>query len=513
MSTQAIPTPAHAQPLGYAALVSRHELRVVPHHRWTFVAERGIARELGDGCFVLRPGSAEPAMDDLDQLLFALRYDGLNLEICAAFFAARERQKLESQLTHKIRAKPTGKYVRRLWFLYEWLTQRQLPVPDLTQGTYVPLLDPDAYFVGPARPSRRHRVYDNLLGNQRFCPFARRTAALSQLASGALRSALDQMIGQYEPDIFARSIAFLYTKETLSSFAIERETPSPSRADRFARLLQRLDATEPWSEHGLAAIQSRIVDERFAETSYRDVQNYVGESIDLTRQHVHYVPPRPEDVRDLMEGLTQAAREIEAHDGVDPVIWSACVSFGFVFIHPFIDGNGRLHRFLIHYVLAKGGVTPPRVVAPVSAVMLSRRAEYDAALESFSRNLMELIDYELEPDASLTVRGATLQHYRYIDYTKIAEALYRWLDDAVRVELPSELDFLVGLRRTREAMQRVVDLPDRMADLFVKLCLQNGGHISETKRKSHFAMLTDAEIDALENCVRENMPQRSISRR
>jgi hypothetical protein len=144
--------------------------------------------------------------------------------------------------------------------------------------------------------------------------------------------------------------------------------------------------------------------------------------------------------------------------------------------------------------------------------MLSRRAEYDAALESFSRPLLGLIDYELEPDASLRVRGSTVAHYRYVDYTQQAEALYRWLEDAVRVELPSELDFLVGLRRTREAMLQVVDLPDRVADLFVKLCLQHGGRISETKRKSHFAMLTADEIDGLERCVREYMPERSISR-
>jgi hypothetical protein len=327
-----------------------------------------------------------------------------------------------------------------------------------------------------------------------------------------LRHSLDQTIGQYDPDLFARAISFLYTKETLSSFAIERETPSSMRADRFTRLLTQLDTIEPWSEQQLAAIQSRIVDERFAETSYRAIQNYVGESIDLTRQHIHYVPPEPEAVTDLMDGLTQAAREFEARGGVDAVVWAACVSFGFVYIHPFIDGNGRLHRFLIHYVLAKAGVTPARVVVPVSAVMLSRRKEYESALESFSKPLMELVDYDFAYDASLSVRETTLKYYRYIDYTRLAEALYRWLEDTIRVELPSELDFLVGLRRTREAMLRVVDLPDRLADLFVKICMHNGGHLSATKGKSQFAMLSTEEIDALEKCVQENMPARLVSR-
>ncbi len=352
----------------------------------------------------------------------------------------------------------------------------------------------------------------NLLGNRRFCPLVRRTQVLGNADPNKLRVALDQMIGQYDPAVFARAISFMYTKETMSSFAIERESPSPARAKRFALLLKQLDTMDPWSEEQLAAIQARIVDERFAEPGYRDAQNYVGESIDLTRQHVHYVPPRPEDVRDLMEGLTLAARAMAESGGVDAVIWAACVSFGFVFIHPFLDGNGRLHRFLIHHVLARGGVTPAHVVAPVSAVMLSKRREYDATLEAFSRPLMARVDYELAPDARLTVRGATVMHYRYIDFTTAAESLYRWLEEAVCIELPAELDFLVGLRRTREAMSRVVDLPDRLADLFVKLCLQNGGQISATKRASHFDMLSEAELDALERCVREHMPERSMSR-
>ena len=55
---------------------------------------------------------------------------------------------------------------------------------------------------------------------------------------------------------------------------------------------------------------------------------------------------------------------------VNPVIIAA-TSFGFVYIHPFEDGNGRLHRFLIHYVLAGTSFTPSGIIFPVSAIMLA----------------------------------------------------------------------------------------------------------------------------------------------
>ena len=57
---------------------------------------------------------------------------------------------------------------------------------------------------------------------------------------------------------------------------------------------------------------------------------------------------------------------------IDPVVAAAMIAFGFVFIHPFVDGNGRIHRYLIHHVLAERGFAPKGIVFPVSAVILER---------------------------------------------------------------------------------------------------------------------------------------------
>jgi hypothetical protein len=189
--------------------------------------------------------------------------------------------------------------------------------------------------------------------------------------------------------------------------------------------------------------------------------------------------------------------------GLDPVVIAAVVSFGFVFLHPFSDGNGRLHRFLIHRTLARAGFVPPGMIFPVSAVMLERKAEYDAALEWFSRPLMALIDYDIDRDGIVTVHGPTADLYRFFDATPLVEALYGWIERTIETDLRQELDFLVRFRAGRTAAREIVDLPDKDLDLFVVLVLRGEGRLSGTKRKAKFAQLTDAEVEAMETAIRE----------
>ena len=122
-----------------------------------------------------------------DHLEFALKYDGTNLAILSILF-----QKIEEEdLLNHVRSKPTGKYARRLWFLYEFLTGKTLPLDDLKRGNYIDLLDPDEYYtVTPARQVRRQRINDNLLGDSRFCPMVRRTDTLREFRKGRFAQTL-----------------------------------------------------------------------------------------------------------------------------------------------------------------------------------------------------------------------------------------------------------------------------------------------------------------------------------
>jgi Fic family protein len=203
-----------------------------------------------------------------------------------------------------------------------------------------------------------------------------------------------------------------------------------------------------------------------------------------------------------MNGLLESHKRMK-EGNVSPVIHAAAIAYGFVFLHPFDDGNGRIHRFLIHNILSIRGLVPHGLMFPVSAVMLKNPADYDASLEAFSKPLLQLIDYRLNEMAQMTVENDTACWYQYMDMTVQAEALYEFINMTVEEELVAELSFLANYDNTRKAIQDIIDMPDRLIDLFIQLCLQNNGSLSAGKRSAHFDFLTDEELAAMEQAVRE----------
>jgi hypothetical protein len=317
-------------------------------------------------------------------------------------------------------------------------------------------------------------------------------------------------VGAYPPALLKRALRYLYAKETKSSFEIEQITPGATRTDRFVALLQLAETVDFCDKPRLIDLQNRIVDPRFAAADYRQTQNYVGETVALRQERIHFVCPKPEDLPDLMDGLLAMRPKIAALRGsaqpvvMPSVIHAAVVAYGFVYLHPFEDGNGRIHRFLIHNVLALGGFWHDEgVMLPVSAAMLRNPGDYDASLEAFSKPLMPLVEYSLDEDGRMTVHNDTAVWYRFIDLTAQAEALLRFIEKTIDTELPEELTFLVNYDRTKAAIQAIVDMPDRQIDLFIRFCLQNLGRLSAAKRASHFDFLTDDEVVRMEQAVRD----------
>lgn len=85
-----------------------------------------------------------------------------------------------------------------------------------------------------------------------------------------------------------------------------------------------------------------------------------------------HVPPPGNAVPDCMAGFLDLLHKEE-----DPAARSVLGHFMFVYIHPYMDGNGRLARFLMNTMLASGGY-------PWTVIPLTQRTEYMASLEAAS---------------------------------------------------------------------------------------------------------------------------------
>ncbi len=487
--------------VGYGALIEMLDLDVIANWHESLVAATSTHRVDATGDIVREtyPEVYWPGDTVGDHLEFALKYDGTNLSILVEIF---RKVDVTDVLTY-VQSKPTGKYARRIWFLYEFLVGNRLPLDDLKRGNYVDLLDSDAYYTSNrTQQVRRQRINDNLLGDGRFCPIVRRTQRLSDFETADLTQRCRQIVASYPTQLLKRALSYLYTKETKSSFEIERITPSTDRTERFVTLLQLAEREDFVDKDRLINLQNRIVDPRFAEEDYRRTQNYVGETLAWRQERVHFACPKPEDIHDLMAGLI-AAHQRMADGGVQAVVHAAAVSYGFVFMHPFEDGNGRIHRFLIHNIFARHGFTPEGVIFPVSAVMLKHPGAYDDSLEAFSRPVMSLVEFTLDAEGRMAVQNDTAGWYRYIDMTPQAEALFSFVETTIDTELVEELAFLANYDRTKAAIQGFVDMPDRKIDLFIRLCIQSNGRLSQRKRESHFDFLTADEIALMEEAVRD----------
>ena len=489
-----------SRPAGYTYMLENLGLTGMPHWHTSFVASSGTHKsKVQNGTIEeVYPVRYWPGETVGDHLEFALKYDGVSLGLLALIF----EHVFQGDITEYIKSKPTGKYARRIWFFYELLTGKRLPLDDITSGNYVDALETKKYYtVQNGDKSPRYRIVNNLLGPPTFCPVIRRTEKLAKLNAPDMRKKCEDVISEYPPELFRRALNYLYSKETKSSFEIEHIKPNSSRTEKFITSLELAEKEDFCEKERLIELQNRIVDPRFKDSDYRSSQNYVGQTVAYQKEIIHYICPKPDDLPTMMEGLMESHKRMKGGN-VSPIIHAAAIAYGFVFLHPFEDGNGRIHRFLIHNILSLQGMVPRGLMFPVSAVMLKNPVDYDDSLEAFSRPLLMLIDYSLNEMGQMTVENNTACWYQYMDMTAQAESLSEVVTKTIEEELVEELRFLASYDHTRKALQGIIDMPDRLIDLFIQLCLQNNGSLSVRKRSAHFDFLTDEELTAMEQAVK-----------
>ncbi len=450
--------PEKATPAGYAALIDAYALEVPLPRTLSATGEHHRVREQ-DGWRILTPRHA-PSPDLSAHLTFALKYEGLDLAVLRRLFEAVGSGEIESL----VRATPTGSYARRIWFLYEWLTGQRLALPDADKGTYVPAVDPEQQWAIEGENSPRHHVRNNLPGTPAFCPLVFRTPELERFAAMDLARAARAVVDEVPRDLLARTAAFLLLKDSKSSYAIEGERAPQDRIQRWGRAIGEA-GRRPIDPDELLRLQAIVIgDARFVRLGLRQEGGFVGEHDRDTRM------PLPDHIS------------------------AAVLAFGFVYAHPFADGNGRIHRYLIHHVLAQRGFSPAGIVFPVSAAILERIDQYRAVLEDYSRRLLPVIRWEPTDDGNVHVLNNTADFYRFFDATPQAEFLYACVKKTIEEDLPNETDFLRRYDQFRERIETIADMPDRTIDLLFRFLHQNGGNLSKRAREREFAKITDEEV-------------------
>ncbi len=497
------------QAIGYTYLINRFSLEVLPPYKKSFLGSHAQRTVLvtQDGEEEYFPAKYLRGNSWGQHLLFALRHEGVNLSILKALF----QQLSEDEVTALVQAKKVSVYLRRIWFFYEFLTGIELPLETLKTGNYQHVLPPADYFAIPdkvAKRAKRQRLICNLPGNAVFCPVVRITKKLRKFQKIDFPGELASALKMFPAELIYRANSFLYMKETKSSYAIEHQTPSQKRIAAFLGVLQ-LAGNQPLTKEFLIQLQNCIVDERYAESDYRSDQVYVGQTIAPGHELIHFIGVKPGDLPAFMQAFLETAQQLLDAE-CDPVITAGVLSFAFVFIHPFDDGNGRLHRYLLHHVLAARHFNPEHIQFPVSAVLYKNPRLYDRMLESFSKKLLPLIDYSLDSNGVLTVKKETADFYRFINFTTIAEELYGIVEETLRTELIPELEYLVAWEKARKRMREIVDMPEKKAMQLMLFIQQNQGYFPKSRR-SLFEELTDEELAKISTAIKEEIFNRNKS--
>ncbi len=140
--------------------------------------------------------------------------------------------------------------------------------------------------------------------------------------------------------------------------------------------VEALASAERITLDGVLTVHERLLSHtRLSEHAghLRVVQNWIGGG-SFNPCSAAFVPPPPDHVEGLLEDLCAFAND----DSLPAVAQATIVHAQFETIHPFVDGNGRTGRALIHVVLRRRGLAP-RILAPVSLVLATWSSSYAKA--------------------------------------------------------------------------------------------------------------------------------------
>lgn len=457
------------------------------------------------GGVLMVPGHAAPRDNAraLDHLLFAIKHEGLEMQ--QAILALKKIDR--SELVDAIAESPNSEYVRRAGYLWELANPSKLALESkvLPTAPYQSLFDPEEHFT--AKPKRgpeeaKWRIDFNGLGTRQYCPTVRRTPMLNALINGDIMGRAKAFSSTLDTAQLNRILRWAYLSETKGSDQLEREATSHDKGLRFSQLLSTAAKAKPFSEEGLAEIQSAALTNPINRAfGYRNQQNWLVNGV-RGPMGVTYVPPAPILCSEIMEEIAKIGNDLKSE--IDPLIAAALVSFGTVLAHPFMDGNGRVHRFLFHAQVCSRAEMSNGLILPISVAIGRHESEYLEALESFSkpaRLLWDITRIDDQVQACNFLGDESV--YRYWDATACVTFGVKMADAALEQDLLKEHHYLSRHDAAIKAVGQSIDMQNSDLNFLVREVLTNG-NLSNNRRKQFLTKGYNRELlDAAQSIILE----------
>jgi len=479
--------------VGYGALIEGLALAMPLPQQLALISSK--KRQYTTAHWQVLTSRHEPIDTLYKQLVFALKYEGVNL----LFFKKLFEKITEENLISLVQLEPQGQYSRKIWFLYEWLFQKELPIPDLETGNFVSLIDEELQFALTITVnSSRHRIKNNLPGTVDFCPMIFKTNKLKNYLAARLSNKKNSYLDTIHKDVLQRASAFLLLKDSKASFTIEGEKPANNRAVRWGKAIGQAGSKSLDKEELLRLQHIVIENSRFLKMGFRTEGGFVGEHDRSTGEPIpEHISAKTQMCESLIDGLLAICKKLEETE-FNAVLAATKIAFGFVYIHPYQDGNGRIHRYLIHHILAKMQFTQQGIIFPISASILNHIDDYRNVLESYSHPLLDFIEWEYTKSNNVNVLNDTIDFYRYFDATKQAEFLYDCVNDTIVNIIPQEVDYLQKYDKMKDYLDDSFQMPDKTVAMIIRFLEQNNGKFSKRALEKEFSALTTEEVQDIE---------------
>jgi Fic family protein len=317
-----------------------------------------------------------------------------------------------------------------------------------------------------------------------------------------LTKEISDTITQSSKSLIRRASSFLLLADSKASFEIEGERATRNRIESWGKIINQAGERE-LSINEIRRLHSILFEKsRFIKIGLRDEEVFLGDRDRDNNPIPEFIGAKSQDLKPLLEDWLQL-HTLLTQDGVDPVLHAVILAFSFVYIHPLEDGNGRIHRYLLHHILAQRGFYPKGMIFPLSSVILDEIEQYRDILMAHTLPLMSMIEWNTTPRGNVEILNDTLDLYRFFDATKSCEFIYGLVEKTIKETLPHELDYLNSFDRACYEINQIVAMPDNMIKQLINFILQNGGRLSKRKRERYFEALRSEELREIEEVVGE----------